>query len=154
MAGRTHGVHAEPTTFGIKLAGWTFELARDRDRLRRARDAVAADPGGARWGMRLFVAGAPRTLVGFGGFKGPPREGAVELGYAIAPSWEGRGLATAAVRAMLREAFADPAVGSVLAHTRPGPGASARVLEKAGFADEGEVPDEQIGTARRFRRRR
>ena len=41
MAGRTHGVHAEPTTFGLKLAGWTFELARDRDRLRRARDEVA-----------------------------------------------------------------------------------------------------------------
>ncbi len=41
MAGRTHGVHAEPTTFGLKLAGWTFELARDRDRLRRARDQVA-----------------------------------------------------------------------------------------------------------------
>ena len=41
MAGRTHGIHAEPTTFGLKLAGWTFELARDRDRLRRARDQVA-----------------------------------------------------------------------------------------------------------------
>src|ERR671915_2631952 len=41
MAGRTHGVHAEPTTFGLKLAGWAFELARDRDRLRRGRDAVA-----------------------------------------------------------------------------------------------------------------
>jgi adenylosuccinate lyase len=41
MAGRTHGVHAEPTTFGLKLAGWTFELARDRDRLRTARDQVA-----------------------------------------------------------------------------------------------------------------
>ena len=41
MAGRTHGVHAEPTTFGIKLAGWVFELARDRDRLRKARDQVA-----------------------------------------------------------------------------------------------------------------
>lgn len=41
MAGRTHGVHAEPTTFGLKLAGWTFELARDRDRIRRARDQVA-----------------------------------------------------------------------------------------------------------------
>jgi adenylosuccinate lyase len=41
MAGRTHGVHAEPTTFGLKLAGWAFELVRDRDRLRRARDAVA-----------------------------------------------------------------------------------------------------------------
>jgi adenylosuccinate lyase len=41
MAGRTHGVHAEPTTFGLKLASWAFELARDRDRLRRARDGVA-----------------------------------------------------------------------------------------------------------------
>ncbi|MDP9224594.1 MAG: adenylosuccinate lyase [Actinomycetota bacterium] len=41
MAGRTHGVHAEPTTFGLKLAGWAFELARDRNRLRTARDQVA-----------------------------------------------------------------------------------------------------------------
>jgi adenylosuccinate lyase len=41
MVGRTHGVHAEPTTFGVKLAGWVFELTRDRDRLRRARDQVA-----------------------------------------------------------------------------------------------------------------
>ncbi len=41
MAGRTHGVHAEPTTFGAKLAGWVFELVRDRERLRRARDEIA-----------------------------------------------------------------------------------------------------------------
>ena len=38
--GRTHGVHAEPTTFGLKLAGWATELVRDRDRLRRALDGV------------------------------------------------------------------------------------------------------------------
>ncbi len=38
--GRTHGVHAEPTTFGLKLAGWAFELDRDRDRLHRALDGV------------------------------------------------------------------------------------------------------------------
>ena len=38
--GRNHGVHAEPTSFGHKLALWAFELDRDRDRLRRARDAV------------------------------------------------------------------------------------------------------------------
>ncbi|MBW3592864.1 MAG: adenylosuccinate lyase [Actinobacteria bacterium] len=36
MVGRTHGVHAEPTTFGAKLAGWAFELDRDRERLARA----------------------------------------------------------------------------------------------------------------------
>jgi adenylosuccinate lyase len=41
MAGRTHGVHAEPTSFGHKLALWTFELDRDRERLRRAREAVS-----------------------------------------------------------------------------------------------------------------
>jgi adenylosuccinate lyase len=34
--GRTHGVHAEPTTFGWKLAGWAFELSRARSRLSRA----------------------------------------------------------------------------------------------------------------------
>jgi adenylosuccinate lyase len=34
--GRTHGVHAEPTTFGLKLAGWAFELDRGRKRLVRA----------------------------------------------------------------------------------------------------------------------
>jgi adenylosuccinate lyase len=39
--GRTHGVHAEPTTFGHKLAVWAFELARDRERLRRAREITA-----------------------------------------------------------------------------------------------------------------
>ncbi len=38
--GRTHGVHAEPTTFGLKLAGWGFQLARDRQRLERALDGM------------------------------------------------------------------------------------------------------------------
>ena len=34
--GRTHGIHAEPTTFGIKLAGFAFEAHRNRERLERA----------------------------------------------------------------------------------------------------------------------
>ncbi|HKY25435.1 MAG TPA: adenylosuccinate lyase [Gaiella sp.] len=34
--GRTHGVHAEPTTFGLKLAGWGFAFERDRVRIERA----------------------------------------------------------------------------------------------------------------------
>jgi adenylosuccinate lyase len=38
--GRTHGVHAEPTTFGLKLAGWAFGLDRDRTRLARALDGM------------------------------------------------------------------------------------------------------------------
>jgi len=38
--GRTHGVHAEPTTFGLKLAGWAFELDRNRQRLARALEGL------------------------------------------------------------------------------------------------------------------
>jgi len=41
MAGRTHGIVAEPTTFGFKVAGWVAELDRARTRLRTATDEVA-----------------------------------------------------------------------------------------------------------------
>jgi adenylosuccinate lyase len=41
MIGRTHGVHAEPTTFGTKVALWALQVDRDRNRLRAARDTVA-----------------------------------------------------------------------------------------------------------------
>jgi adenylosuccinate lyase len=41
MIGRTHGVHAEPMTLGVKLALWYAELARGRERLVRARAAVS-----------------------------------------------------------------------------------------------------------------
>jgi adenylosuccinate lyase len=41
MIGRTHGVHAEPMTFGVKLALWYAELQRDLDRLLRAREVVS-----------------------------------------------------------------------------------------------------------------
>jgi adenylosuccinate lyase len=41
MVGRTHGIHAEPITFGAKLALWALQVRRDRVRLERAREAVA-----------------------------------------------------------------------------------------------------------------
>ena len=41
MIGRTHGVHAEPMTFGLKLALWYAELKRDEERMRRARAVVS-----------------------------------------------------------------------------------------------------------------
>jgi adenylosuccinate lyase len=41
MIGRTHGVHAEPTTLGLKLALWFAEIGRGADRVRRARDVIA-----------------------------------------------------------------------------------------------------------------
>jgi adenylosuccinate lyase len=41
MVGRTHGVHAEPMVFGQKLALWTFETARNLERLRKAREVIS-----------------------------------------------------------------------------------------------------------------
>jgi RimJ/RimL family protein N-acetyltransferase len=112
----------------------------------RTRDAVAADPDSTRWGTRLFICeDGPPQLVGWGGFKGAPQDGAVEFGYAVAPGWRGRGVASAAVAAMLREAWAAPEVRAVVAHTLGERNASVRVLEKAGFTKDGERVDADVG---------
>lgn len=119
--------------------------------LRATRDALAGDPEGPRWGTRLFLLEEPPVLVGWGGFKGPPEDGVVELGYAIAPEHRGRGVATAATLELLREAFAARRVTAVTAQTLPERNASVRVLEKAGFALDGEGADDEAGTTWRFR---
>src|SRR5712691_295245 len=41
MIGRTHGVHAEPMTFGLKLALWHAEIGRNSERVRRARNVIS-----------------------------------------------------------------------------------------------------------------
>ncbi|MEB3308793.1 MAG: adenylosuccinate lyase [Snowella sp.] len=41
MVGRSHGIHAEPITFGFKLAGWLAEVLRGRDRLIRLRETIS-----------------------------------------------------------------------------------------------------------------
>jgi RimJ/RimL family protein N-acetyltransferase len=116
------------------VPGWATFIGQ----LRRKRDALLARPDASAWGPRFFVAGEPPELVGWGGFKGPPAEGVVELGYEIAESRRGRGLATAATHAMVSEAFADARVSAVIAHTLRERNSSNRVLEKAGFRFDGE----------------
>jgi len=86
-----------------------------------------ADP----WGTHVFF-DDDGALVGFGGFKGPPADGAVEVGYAIAPARQGRGLAREATRAMVELARAG-AVARVVAHTLATPNASTAVLTRCGF---------------------
>ena len=108
----------------------------------QVRDAVSSDPALTRWGTRLFLLDEPATLAGWGGFKGPPSNGVVELGYAVAPALQGRGIASAAVREMLREAYAADEVVAVIAHTLPEANASTRVLERTGFVLDSEDAEE------------
>ena len=120
------------------VPGW----ATFREALPQTRDALVEHPNGHAWGTRLFVTGDPRELVGWGGFKGPPNDGVVEVGYEIAEARRGHGLATAATKAMVAEALADDRVTTVIAHTLPERNASSRVLEKVGFAYVGPVTED------------
>lgn len=133
------GALAEALGHGV-APGWASFV----EALTHVREGVAADPDG-RWGPRFFLAGEPPELVGWGGFKGEPENGTIEIGYEVAESRQGQGVATAAAKAMLEEAFADPAVTEVIAHTLPERNASNRVLEKVGFrftepTHEGDTP--------------
>jgi RimJ/RimL family protein N-acetyltransferase len=79
-------------------------------------------------------------------------EGVVMIGYAIVGSCWGRGYATEAVRAVVEHARAHGDVERVVANTPLDRPASARVLEKAGFALVGEEDDEHDGLPMRVRR--
>ena len=119
------------------------------------RASYEKNPNGHTWGSLFFVDPRVRTLVGFGGFKGPPSSDAVvEIGYAIAPAFRGQGLATDAVAQMVQRAFADPSVRAVDAHTLGHANPSTRVLEKSGFRKLGEVNDPDDGVVWHWRRER
>jgi RimJ/RimL family protein N-acetyltransferase len=65
-----------------------------------------------------------------------PMRGVIEVGYWLFAEARGRGIATRAVRAIAREAFAS-GLWRIEANVRIGNGASERVLERAGFTREG-----------------
>lgn len=125
--------------FGIAViegwAGFPEALPHALDAARRHN----ADP----WGSHLFFDG-DGALVGFGGFKGPPNGGEVEIGYAIAPARRGRGLATAAARTLIDWAR-DGGASRVVAHTLAAPSASTAVLVHCGFKRTANVADPDHG---------
>ena len=63
MVGRTHGIHAEPTTFGFKALGWYAELQRDERRLAVARETVAVGTVSGAVGTHANVGAAVERFV-------------------------------------------------------------------------------------------
>jgi RimJ/RimL family protein N-acetyltransferase len=97
-------------------------------------DEQLAQPGAAGWWLYYAVAtqSATPTLVGSVGYKGPPADGVVEIGYSVVPSWRRRGLATEASQALIDAAWergARMVIAHTLAHLEP----SLGVLRKLGF---------------------
>jgi len=63
MVGRSHGIHAEPITFGFKVAGWYAELRRDVERLARAREGIAVGSISGAVGTHANVSAAVEAHV-------------------------------------------------------------------------------------------
>jgi RimJ/RimL family protein N-acetyltransferase len=132
--------------FGVRVeAGWDgfpetvgFLLAAAR----------SGDPPA--WGPHLFF-DDDGALVGNGGWKGPPRDGYAELGYAVAPARQRRGIATAAVRELVERARR-AGLRVAVAHTLAEPTPSAKVLERCGFVRTGELVDPDEGPVWRWER--
>ena len=113
-------------------SSWPAELL-DEDAIRWSVDAIQGDPENAAWYLYLFVLQEPRTLIGAGGFKGPPSNRTVELGYSILQEFRRQGYAVEATRGMVAHAFAEHEVDRVIAQTLPELAPSIGVLQKCGF---------------------
>lgn len=96
----------------------------------------------AMWCVPLLVVDRARPSV-LGGcrFKGAPANGTVEIGYGVARSERGRGVATAAVAELLRIAAGSGVVREVVAHILPDNAASSAVVARLGFAKGCSVVD-------------
>jgi RimJ/RimL family protein N-acetyltransferase len=116
----------------------------------RALANMQAAPGWAQvLSTRLYVVDGER-VVGSGGVKAPPlADGEVEIGYGVAPAWQGQGLATQAARGLTDEALAHGA-SRVSAFTTPENTASWRLLQRIGFRRDGDTIDPDDGLVWRW----
>ena len=86
------------------------------------------------YAIRKATPTSPKTLVGAGGFMGPPdASGTAEIGYSIAADWRGQGLATELVTGLIEQAERTGMVRRLIAHTLPDNPASQQVLLGNGF---------------------
>jgi RimJ/RimL family protein N-acetyltransferase len=139
------GDDAFTARFGLGVSPGYLEFDGVLERFLEALDA-GADPT---WHSQLIVERNDRTLIGLGGFKGPPTDGRVEIGYGISPAYRHRGYATEAARLMVETARV-AGVTTVVAHTRPEPSFSTQLLTTLGFTQTATVDDPDDGPVWRW----
>lgn len=116
------------------------------DSLPVVRDRLKANPDEEGWWNWLIMRQDTREVVGSVTFAGMPDEtGAVLIGYAMYPGWEGYGYATEAVRAMVNWAFAQPGVRVVRALAPVWNTPAVHVAEKVGMHPVAADEDDEIG---------
>jgi RimJ/RimL family protein N-acetyltransferase len=110
-------------------------LYYDEDAVRFALRAIESSPGAENWWFHYFILRDldGDTLIGAGGFKGPPADGVVEIGYSILPEYQRRGFATEAASGLVAHAFSHGDIDRVRGETLPELDASIAVLRKCRF---------------------
>lgn len=105
------------------------------------------------WWNFLIIHRQDVRLIGTCGYKGEPNfHGEVEIGYEIADSYQGQGLATEAARALVDHAFTHESVKFITANTLGETNASNHLLQKLGFQFVGEEVDLEDGVIWCWRR--
>jgi ribosomal-protein-alanine N-acetyltransferase len=119
--------------------------------LEHSLEAITTGGAAPEWSTHLFYAGPEdgAVLIGIGGFKGPPVDGVVEIGYEIAPALRGRGRAGAAAAALVDTARRHGCT-TVIAHTLAETNPSTSVLARLGFARTEAVEDPDEGSIWRW----
>ncbi|MDQ3156576.1 MAG: GNAT family N-acetyltransferase [Actinomycetota bacterium] len=144
----SRGPEALAAVLGIDPpAGWpefpdAYEFVRER---------LTTHPDEAGWWTCLFTDRESGRVLGSGGYKGPPRDGIVEIGYEVAPQYRARGIATDAAGLLIERAFAVREISAVDAHTLAGTNASTTVLARWGFRRIGELDDPGHGPITHWR---
>ena len=124
----------------------------DRDAQMHFRGLIErSDPSDRGWYVWYAIlpagAGGRASLIGTGGFLGPPNAaGEVEIGYSVSEFHRRRGFAREIVTSLVRYALADSRVRRILAHTGEDNRPSRSVLEFSGFSATG--PGSEPGTIR------
>jgi [ribosomal protein S5]-alanine N-acetyltransferase len=108
------------------------------------RREILAVSDGAHWPHWFFMDRWSREAVGMAGLS-PTGEGTLTLGYCVYRDFEGQGLTTEAVRALIDRAFHQPEVARVVATIPPWHAASLRVAEKLGMRQTGTAEDDEDG---------
>jgi [ribosomal protein S5]-alanine N-acetyltransferase len=132
---------------GTQVADGWVGLEDHREAITGSGAYLDEHPEAADWWTYLFVYEPDSVLVGVGGLKGLPKDGAAEIGYALAPAYRGQNLAFEAARALMAFAFSHPDVTTVQAHTLPEENASTALLRRLSMTrretlmdpDDGEI---------------
>lgn len=129
-----------PLLLGAKMpSDWPpgeYDRAAQEYFLERLTEGGRAAAGWYGWyALRKADDHAPRTLVGAGGFLGPPdADATAEIGYSISADWRGRGLGTELVAGLIQQAADTGMVRRLVAHAHAHNPASQQVLLRNGFA--------------------